>query len=90
MRFSDKKEDFSHMIEAVGLMISLGAVFLQVWVLISGIESYLNGKYINLLPSVILSGIAFLACGGSILLINIDFFKQTRAGRSKTYQNKNL
>ena len=71
MKFSNKKEDFNLMVEAVGLMISLGAVFFQVWILLSGIESYLSGKYANLLPSVILSGAAFLACGGSILLINI-------------------
>jgi len=71
MRFSNKKEDFSHMVETVGLITSLGAVFLQVWVLLSGIESYLSGKYENLLPSVILSGVAFLASGGSVLLINI-------------------
>ena len=90
MRFSNKKEDFANTVETVALMISLGAIFLQIWVLISGIESYLKGKYINLLPSVILSGLAFMACSISVLLTNLNFLKGLTEGRTKTYQNKNF
>ncbi|MBP9855157.1 MAG: hypothetical protein KBD53_09865 [Candidatus Omnitrophica bacterium] len=88
MRFSNKKEEFIHTIETVALIISVGAIFLQIWVLLSGIETYLKGKYTNLLPSVILSGLAFIACGVSVLLTNIDFLKGMMEGRSKTYQKK--
>ncbi len=89
MRFSNKKEDFVRTIETVALVISFGAIFLQIWILLSGIEAYFKGKYSNLLPSVILSGLAFMACGVSVLLTNIDFFKGMTEGRSKTYQKKN-
>ena len=89
MRFSNKKEDFVRTVETVALLISLGAIFLQIWVLLSGIESYFKGKYENLLPSVILSGLAFAACGFSVFLTNIDFLKGMTEGRSKTYQKKN-
>ena len=88
MRFANKKEDFASMVETVSLIISLGAIFLQIWVLISGIESYFKGKYINLLPGVILSGLAFIACGVSVFLTNLDFLKGMAEGRTKTYQKK--
>jgi hypothetical protein len=88
MRFSNKKEDFVRTMETVALIISLGAIFLQIWVLLSGIEAYFKGKYANLLPSVILSGLAFAACGVSVLLTNIDFLKGMMEGRSKTYQKR--
>ena len=88
MRFSNKKEDFIHMVETVGLIISLGAIFLQIWVLISGIEAYFKAKYTNLLPSVILSGLAFMACGIGVLLTNFNFLKGMTEGRTKTYQKE--
>jgi hypothetical protein len=90
VRFSNKQEDFVHTIESVALIISLGAIFLQIWVLLSGIEAYFKGHYANLLPSVILSGLAFMACGVSVLLTNINFLKGMTEGRSKTYQKKSL
>ncbi|MCB9771556.1 MAG: hypothetical protein H6754_03315 [Candidatus Omnitrophica bacterium] len=89
MRFQNKKEEFAATVETVCLILSLGAVFLQIWVLISAIEAYLQGKYANLLPAVILSGIAFAGCGMSALLTRIDFLKGITEGRTKTYQ-KNL
>ncbi len=89
MRFSNKKEYFAQTMETMALIISLGAIFLQIWVLLSGIEAYFKGKYANLLPSVILSGLAFMACGVSIFLTNLDFLKGMTEGRSKTYKKKN-
>ncbi len=86
MRFSNKKEDFANTVETVGLMISLGAIFLQIWVLISGIEALFKGKYANLLPSVILSGLAFFACGMSVFLTQLSFLKGLTTGRTKIYQ----
>lgn len=89
MRFSDKREEFANTIEIVGLLVSLGAVFLQIWVLITAIEFSFKGVYSNLFPSVILSGLAFVACGFSVFLTNLHSFNGLMQGRSKTYQNKN-
>ncbi|MCR4336351.1 MAG: hypothetical protein NUV91_00895 [Candidatus Omnitrophica bacterium] len=88
MKFSDKKEEFTHTIESVCLFMSLGAIFFQIWVLISGIEAYLRGNYAALFPTMILSGLAFLFCGIGVLLTNVDFLKGMAEGRSKTYQKK--
>ena len=90
MRFSNKKEDFANTVETVALMISLGAIFLQIWVLISGIETYFKGNYANLFPSVILSGVAFVACIISVFLTNLNFYKGMTEGRTKTYQKKDF
>lgn len=85
MRFENKKEQFTQLVERLGLIISLGAIFLQIWVLISGVEAYLRGRNELLFPSVILSGLALLACGVSVALTNLNFLKGIRVGRSKTY-----
>lgn len=88
MRFVNKKEEFARTVEALALVVSLGAVFFQIWVLISQLEAYFRGNHANLLPSVILSGLALLACAGSIWLIDLHFLKGIRDGRTKTYQEK--
>ena len=88
MKFVNKKEDITQTIETVALLISLGAIFLQIWVLISTIETCFRGNLTNILPSVILSGLAFGACVFSVFLTNFDFLKGMSEGRSKTYQKK--
>ncbi len=88
MRFANKKEDFVRTVEGVALLISLGAVFLQIWVLISALEAYFQGKLEHLFPSVILSGVALSACGFSIFLTKLKFLKGMTEGRSQTYQKK--
>lgn len=88
MRFSNKKEAFINMVEWVALAMSLGAVFLQIWVLISALEMYFEKRYEHLLPSVILSAAALLVCGLSVYLTKIKFLEGMADGRSDTYQNK--
>ena len=88
MKFTDKKEEFIYTIESVCLFISLGGVFFQIWILISGIEAYLRGNYAVLFPMMILSGLVFLSCGAGVFLTNIDFLKGITEGRTKTYQNE--
>lgn len=51
------------MIENVCLILSLGAIFVQIWVLMSAVESYLEGETSHLLGAGVLSGIALLCCG---------------------------
>lgn len=88
MRFKNKIEEFHQTLELLCLVISLGAVFFQIWILISGVQSYFEGKFENLVPAMILSGIAFVACGVSALLTGVDPMKGITQGRTKTYQKK--
>lgn len=88
MRFENKQEQFIQTIEWVALITSLGAIFLQIWVLITGVEAYLRGRDAILFPSMLLSGLALLACGVSVALTNLNFLKGIRVGRSKTYDIK--
>lgn len=89
MKFENKREKFVEMTERVGLIVSLGAILLQIWVLISGIEAYLGGRDAFLFPGMLLSALALLACGVSVMLTHLDFLKGIRTGRSKTYTTKN-
>ena len=86
MRFANKKEDFIQTVETVALIVSLGAVFFQIWILISSLDAYFKGKYANLLPSVLLSGVALMAGAISVFLTKLNFLKGITEGRSKTYQ----
>ncbi len=88
MKFLDKREEFVHTIETVCLFICLGAIFFQIWILLSAIESSFKGNVTSLLPSMILSGLAFITCGVSVLLTNMGFLKGMSEDRSKTYQKK--
>ena len=90
MRFQNKNEEFLSSVATFCLILSLGAVFLQIWVIISAIEAYFQGKVEHLLPAVILSGLAFAGCGISALLTGIDFLKGMAEGRTRTYQKKIL
>ena len=90
MRFANKGEDFTRTVEGVALLISLGAVFLQIWVLISSLEAYFQCKFAHLFPSVVLSGLALTACGFSIYLTKIGFLKGTNEGRSQTYEKNDI
>ena len=88
MRFKNKIQEFHDSIEFVCLIVSLGAIFLQIWLVISAIQAYFEQKWDNLLPAVILSGMAFVACGISALLTGINPMKGITEGRTKTYQKK--
>jgi hypothetical protein len=88
MKFKNKIEEFHQMLELLCLIISLGAVFFQIWILISGVQAYFEGKFENIVPAVILSGIAFLVCGVSALLTGVDPMKGIAQGRTKTYQKR--
>ncbi len=86
MRFADKREDFVRSVETVALLLSVGAVFLQIWVLISALEAYFKGDYEHLGYSVILSALALAACSVSVFLTKLPFLKGMTEGRGKTYQ----
>lgn len=88
MRFRDKKEEFNRTVESICLLVSLGAIFFQIWVLISAIEASFKGNHEVLFPSMIVSGLAFLAAGACALLPNMSFLKGMTEGRTNTYQKE--
>lgn len=63
MKFKNRHAENAQMIENVCLILSLGAIFTQIWILVSAMESYLEGKTSHLVGALILSGIALLCCG---------------------------
>lgn len=63
MKFKDRHSENAQMIENVCLILSLGAIFVQIWVLFSAMESYLEGETSHLAGALVLSGIALLCCG---------------------------
>lgn len=63
MKFKNRHAENAQMIENVCLILSLGAIFVQIWVLFSAMESYLAGKTSYLVGALVLSGIALLCCG---------------------------
>ena len=63
MKFRDRHDENAQMVENVCLILSLGAIFTQIWILFSAMESYLEGKTSHLIGAIILSGIALLCCG---------------------------
>lgn len=85
MKFSDKKIEAVRMIEMICLILSMGAVFLQIWVLSSALESYFEGRYDDLSASLILSGVAFLLCALTAWTTKINFMKGIQEGRTPTY-----
>ena len=83
MKFSDKREEFIQMIETVCLFICLGAIFFQIWILFLVIESSFKGNFKSLLPGMILSGLAFITCGVSVLLTNMNFLIKEKESDDK-------
>lgn len=63
MKFRNRHAENAQMIENVCLILSLGSIFVQIWVLFSAMESYLEGKTSYLIGALVLSGIALLCCG---------------------------
>jgi len=74
MRFRDRKAETVRMASNVCVMISLAAVFTQIWTMISGVESFLQGDYQTLFASLVLSGIALALCGFSAWVTTLDLF----------------
>lgn len=85
MRFKDKKQEVADMVENVCLILSSGAVFLQIWILSSTIETWFEGTTHGLIASVILSGIALLTCLLTAWTTTLDFTKGISEGRTWTY-----
>ena len=79
MKFKNRSEETSLMVGNLCLLLSLGALFIQIWTLMSAVESYLRGDYQHLGPAVILSLMALACCALSAWTTTFDF----------SYKNKN-
>lgn len=73
------------MVEVVCLILSCGAVLLQIWILSSAIETWFEGIIHGLVASVILSGMALSACLLTAWTTTFDFTKGISEGRTVTY-----
>jgi len=73
------------MVESVCLILSCGAVFLQIWILSSAIEAWFEGTTHGLIASVILSGVALLTCLLTAWTTTLDFTKGIVEGGTVSY-----
>lgn len=62
MRFKDREAEHLELKETLGLILSLGAIFIQIWVLTSAMHSLLSGQTKHLLAALVLSGSALACC----------------------------
>lgn len=85
MKFQDKQAGIVGMVETVCLILSLGAIFLQIWILLSGLEAYFQGNPESLSGSLVLSGVAVFVCALAAWTTTIDFMKGLKEGRTVTY-----
>jgi FtsH-binding integral membrane protein len=73
MRFKNHNDETVQMVENLCLILSLGAIFIQIWTLMSAMESYLEGNYDHLGPTLVLSGIALACCALTAWTTTFDF-----------------
>ena len=72
MRFRDVKTETVQMVETICLILSLGAIFLQIWLLLSGLESFFRGEYDRLWATLALSVVALLCCALTAWTTTLD------------------
>jgi len=62
MRFKDPISENLEMRENLGAIVSLGAIFIQIWILSASVHSLFLGKTDYLGAALILSGLALFCC----------------------------
>jgi hypothetical protein len=86
MKFHDTRIETRNAIELVCLILSLAAIFFQIWILSTSLEAYFQGHKDRLLPAVIFSVISFLVCALTAWTTGMSFMKGMEEGRTKTYR----
>ncbi len=76
MKFRDVRQENKNSIELICLLLSLGAIFIQIWILTSSWEAYFEGDNHRLIPAIVLSFCAFLACALSAWTTGMSFMKK--------------
>ena len=89
MKFRDVRSETKTTVELVCLLLSLGAIFFQIWILAGSWETYFQGHTHRLLPAVIFSFLAFAVCGLTAWTTGMSFMKDMEEGRTQTYYKKN-
>lgn len=90
MKFRDVRTETRSTVELVCLILSLGAIFFQIWILFSSWEAFFEGKIHRILPAVILSFIFFSVCALTAWTTGMSFIKGKDEGRTKTYHKFNI
>lgn len=85
MRFRDVREETKKTIEIVCLILSLGCIFIQIWILATTLEAFFQGKTQHLLASSMLSMVAFGVCALTAWTTGMNLLKGTEEGRTQTY-----
>lgn len=85
MRFKNKEQEVRGMMEAMGLILSGGAVFFQIWILSSAISAWFEGSTHGLAASVVFSGSALLICLLAAWTTTLDFSRGLTEGRTESY-----
>jgi hypothetical protein len=85
MKFRDVRSETKKSIEIVCLLLSLGAIFFQIWILATTMESFFQGHKDRLLVGTILSFIAFCLCLLTAWTTGMEPMKGAEEGRTRTY-----
>jgi hypothetical protein len=85
MRFKDREAEQLELRETLGLFLSLGAIFVQIWVLTSAMHSLLSGQTEHLLAALVLSAAALGCCSLTALTTMPGFLRWL--SRSKTFHS---
>lgn len=75
MRFKDREAEQLELRETLGLILSLGAIFVQIWVLTSAMHSLLSGETEHLAPGLILSAMSLACCALTALTTMPGFLR---------------
>lgn len=62
MRFKDPVSENLEMRDYLGIILSLGALFIQIWLLSSSVHSFFLGNTEHLEEALILSAFSFFCC----------------------------
>lgn len=84
MLFKDREAEQMELREVLGLFLSLGAIFLQIWVLTSAMHSLLSQEPKHLMAALFLSAGAFCCCALTALTTMPSFLRFLT--RNKTHQ----
>lgn len=82
MRFKDREAEQQELRETLGLFLSLGAIFVQIWVLTSAMHAFLSGEAEHLLAALLLSGASLGCCALTALTTMPGFLRLLSGNRS--------
>lgn len=87
MRFKDRESEQLELRETLGLFLSLGAIFVQIWVLTSAMHSFLSGETKHLFAALVLSA-ASLGCCALTALTTMPGFLRMLSGNKSSNSSK--